>query len=71
MKAPTRPLSLKRAAEGLLGRVRRARLYVLSQAAGAAPSSSDHEPCVFITLLQETAGPIIRLCAGRGTVKDM
>jgi hypothetical protein len=32
-------------AEGLLGRVRRARLYVLSQAAGAAalypPSSSD------------------------------
>ena len=49
MKAPPRPLSQKRAAEGLQGRVRRARVYVLSLAAGAArrstPSSSgDHEP---------------------------
>jgi hypothetical protein len=48
MKVPPRPLSQKRAAEWLLGRVRRARLYVLSQAAGAAalyaPSSLDHEP---------------------------
>jgi hypothetical protein len=39
------PVVPKRVAEGLLGRVRRARLYVLSQAAGAAalypPSSSD------------------------------
>ena len=42
------PLSQKRAAEGLQGRVRRARVYVLSLAAGAArrstPSSSGPEP---------------------------
>jgi hypothetical protein len=48
MKAPPRPLSQKRAAEGLQGRVRRARVYVLSLAAGAArrstPSSSGPEP---------------------------
>jgi hypothetical protein len=36
MKAPTRPLSKKRAAEELLGRVHLARLYALWQAAGAA-----------------------------------
>jgi hypothetical protein len=36
MKAPPRPLSQKRVAEGLLERVRRARLYALWQAAGAA-----------------------------------
>jgi hypothetical protein len=49
MKAPPRPLSQKRAAEGLQGRVRRARVYVLSPAAGAARRSTplplrDHEP---------------------------
>ena len=47
MKTPPRPLSQKRVAEGLLGRVRRARLYVLSQAADVAaiysPSSSHYE----------------------------
>jgi hypothetical protein len=36
MKTPPRPLSQKRVAEGLLGRVRRARRYVLWQAADAA-----------------------------------
>ena len=36
MKAPTRPLSKKRAAEELLGRVHLPRLYALWQAAGAA-----------------------------------
>jgi len=40
MKAPPRPLSQKRAAEGLQGRVRRARVYVLSPAAGAARRST-------------------------------
>ena len=40
MKAPPLPLSQKRAAEGLQGRVRRARLYVLSPAAGAARRST-------------------------------
>ena len=74
MKAPPRPLSQKRTAEGLQGRVRRARLYVLSPAGGAARRST-HLPlrttsprglwlayplrCVcFIT-----AGPITKLCA--------
>jgi hypothetical protein len=40
MKAPPLPLSQKRAAEGLQGRVRRARVYVLSPAAGAARRST-------------------------------
>ena len=41
MKAPPRPVSQKRAAEGLLGRVRLVRLYVLSQAAGTARRSNN------------------------------
>ena len=40
MKAPPLPLSQKREAEGLQGRVRRARVYVLSPAAGAARRST-------------------------------
>jgi hypothetical protein len=75
MKAPPRPLSQKRAAEGLQGRVRRARLYVLSQQQvrrGSLPTFlfgttsllrelpvTVNCVCVFIT-----AGPIIKLCAG-------
>jgi len=51
MKAPTRPLSKKRAAEGLLGRMRRARLYFLSPAAGAARRST-HLPLRTTSLLR-------------------
>ena len=54
MKAPPRPLSQKRAAEGLQGRVRRARLYVLSQAAGAA--ALYHLPLRTTSLLLEGEG---------------
>jgi hypothetical protein len=51
MEAPQRPLSKKRAAEGLLGRMRRARLYVLSPAAGAARRST-HLPLRTTSLLR-------------------
>ena len=47
-KPEPHPLSQKRVAEGLLGRVRRDRLYALSQAAGAATlyptCTSDYKP---------------------------
>ena len=55
MKATTRPLSKKRAAEGLLGRVHRARLYALSQAAGAARCST-HLPLWTMGLLRGLQG---------------
>jgi hypothetical protein len=52
MKVLTRPLSKKSPAEGLLGRMRRARLYVLSPAAGAALRST-HIPLRTTSLLKQ------------------